>query len=49
MDPIISLNLIDYLILAAYVAITIVVGYALKKYMKTSEDFSSPDDHYLAG
>lgn len=33
------MNLIDYTILAAYVVITIVVGYALKKYMKTSEDF----------
>ncbi|MGC8595618.1 MAG: sodium:solute symporter family protein [Candidatus Kryptoniota bacterium] len=39
MDPIISLNAIDYIILAAYVVVTIVVGYALKKYMKTSEDF----------
>ncbi len=33
------MNFIDYLILAAYVAVTIVVGYSLKKYMKTSEDF----------
>lgn len=33
------MNLIDYLILAAYVLITIIVGYSLKKYMKTSEDF----------
>ena len=39
MAPVINLNFIDYLILAAYVAITIVVGYALRKYMKTSEDF----------
>ncbi len=39
MTPVISLNFIDYMILAAYVVITIVVGYALKKYMKTSEDF----------
>ncbi|MCL5033742.1 MAG: sodium:solute symporter family protein [Bacteroidetes bacterium] len=39
MTPVISMNFIDYTILAAYVIITIVVGYALKKYMKTSEDF----------
>ncbi len=39
MTPVIYLNSIDYLILAAYVLITILVGYALKKYMKTSEDF----------
>ncbi|HAV41366.1 MAG TPA: Na+/galactose cotransporter, partial [Acidobacteria bacterium] len=39
MNPIISMNFIDYLILAAYLVITLVVGYALKKYMKTSEDF----------
>ncbi len=39
MEPVISLNFIDYMILGAYVLITIIVGYALKKYMKTSEDF----------
>lgn len=39
MNHIINLNVIDYIILGAYVSITIMVGYALKKYMKTSEDF----------
>jgi SSS family solute:Na+ symporter len=39
MDPILKANLIDYLIIAIYIAITIAVGYFLKKYMKTSEDF----------
>ncbi len=39
MDPLINVRAIDYLIIAAYVVVTILVGYALKKYMKTSEDF----------
>ncbi len=39
MNPVINMNFIDYLILAAYVLITIIVGYSLRKYMKTSEDF----------
>lgn len=39
MDPIISVNSVDYVIIGAYVAVTIIVGYALKKYMKTGEDF----------
>jgi len=33
------MNFIDYLILGAYVLVTIIVGYSLRKYMKTSEDF----------
>ncbi|HUI30811.1 MAG TPA: sodium:solute symporter family protein [Candidatus Acidoferrales bacterium] len=39
MNPIINMNFIDYAILAAYVLVTIVVGYSLRKYMRTSEDF----------
>ncbi len=39
MNPVINMNFIDYLIPAAYVLVTIVVGYLLGKYMKTSEDF----------
>lgn len=39
MDPLININVADYLIITAYVFVTIVVGYALKKYMKTGEDF----------
>lgn len=32
-------NGIDYLIIGAYLFITVFVGYSLKKYMKTGEDF----------
>ena len=39
MNPLLSINLIDYLIIGGYVLVTIFVGYALKKYMKTGEDF----------
>lgn len=39
MDPMISVNLVDYVIIGAYIVVTIVVGYALKKYMATGEDF----------
>lgn len=35
----ISINVIDYLIIAGYILTTIIVGYGLKKYMKTGEDF----------
>lgn len=38
-NSVLHINIIDYLIIAAYVLVTIFVGYALKKYMKTSEDF----------
>jgi hypothetical protein len=38
-NPVINTNFIDYLILGAYVSVTIMVGYSLRKYMKTSEDF----------
>lgn len=39
MNPTITLNPIDYIILAAYVLVTVAVGYLLRKYVKTSEDF----------
>jgi SSS family solute:Na+ symporter len=35
----VSINLVDYLIIAGYIIVTIFVGYGLKKYMKTGEDF----------
>lgn len=35
----VSINIVDYLIIAGYIATTIIVGYSLKKYMKTGEDF----------
>ncbi len=38
-NPTITLTPIDYVILTAYVVVTILVGYSLRKYMKTSEDF----------
>ena len=39
MNPLLSINLIDYLIIGGYIVVTIFVGYALKKYIKTGEDF----------
>jgi SSS family solute:Na+ symporter len=39
MAPIITLHLIDYSIIAAYILVMVIVGYSLKKYMKTGEDF----------
>ncbi len=39
MDPIFSLNFIDYIIIASYVALMMLVGWSLKKHMKTGEDF----------
>jgi len=39
MDPVITLNAVDYLIIGAYISVMILVGYSLKKYMKTGEDF----------
>src|SRR5512138_2948556 len=39
MEPALSVHWIDNLIIAAYLVVTIEVGYALKKYMKTGEDF----------
>jgi len=39
MDPVITLNAIDYVIIGAYITVMILVGYSLKKYMKTGEDF----------
>jgi SSS family solute:Na+ symporter len=35
----ISINAIDYLIIGGYLLVTMLVGYLLKKYMKTGEDF----------
>src|ERR1700720_2691813 len=37
--PAVSLNLIDYAILAIYVVFVIGIGFALKRYMKSSADF----------
>ena len=39
MAPVITLNAIDYAIIAGYILVMILVGYSLKKYMKTGEDF----------
>jgi SSS family solute:Na+ symporter len=39
MDPVITLNAVDYAIISGYILVMIVVGYSLKKYMKTGEDF----------
>ena len=39
MPPVITLNAVDYLIIGGYILVMIIVGYSLKKYMKTGEDF----------
>ena len=39
MPPIVSLNFIDYAIIGGYILAIMLVGYALKKYMRTGEDF----------
>jgi SSS family solute:Na+ symporter len=39
MASVISLNAIDYVVIAGYILVMILVGYSLKKYMKTGEDF----------
>ena len=39
MAPVITLNFIDYAIIAGYILVMVTVGYSLKKYMKTGEDF----------
>ncbi|HYA49297.1 MAG TPA: sodium:solute symporter family protein [Burkholderiales bacterium] len=39
MAPVIILNAVDYAIIAGYILVMILVGYSLKKYMKTGEDF----------
>ncbi|HTP81206.1 MAG TPA: sodium:solute symporter family protein [Bacteroidota bacterium] len=39
MKSALNINVIDYLIIGGYVFVTIFVGFALKKYMKTGEDF----------
>jgi SSS family solute:Na+ symporter len=39
MDPVITLNAVDYAIIGGYILVMIFVGYSLKKYMKTGEDF----------
>ncbi len=39
MAPVITLNAVDYAIIAGYIGVMILVGWSLKKYMKTGEDF----------
>src|SRR5512139_3555177 len=39
MTPALTINAVDYLIIIDYLVVTIGVGHALKKYMKTGEDF----------
>ena len=39
MAPVITLNLVDYAIIFGYILVMVLVGYSLKKYMKTGEDF----------
>jgi solute:Na+ symporter, SSS family len=39
MAPVITLNAVDYAIIAGYILVMVLVGYSLKKYMKTGEDF----------
>jgi SSS family solute:Na+ symporter len=43
MAPVISLHLIDYAIIAGYILVMVLVGYSLRRYMRTGEDF------FLAG
>ena len=35
----VSLNIVDYVIIAGYILVMVLVGYSLRKYMKTGEDF----------
>src|SRR5512136_3384746 len=39
MNPVITLNAVDYAIIGGYLLVMVLVGYSLKKYMKTGEDF----------
>jgi len=39
MNAIITLNAVDYAIIGGYILVMVLVGYSLKKYMKTGEDF----------
>ena len=39
MVPVITLNAVDYAIIGGYILVMIVVGYSLRKFMKTGEDF----------
>ena len=39
MAPVITLNAVDYAIIGGYLLVMVLVGYSLKKYMKTGEDF----------
>jgi SSS family solute:Na+ symporter len=39
MAPVITLNFVDYAIISGYILVMVLVGYSLKKYMKTGEDF----------
>jgi SSS family solute:Na+ symporter len=43
MAPIISLHFIDYAIIGGYILVMVLVGYSLRRYMRTGEDF------FLAG
>ncbi len=43
MAPVISLHLSDYAIIAGYILVMVLVGYSLRRYMRTGEDF------FLAG
>jgi SSS family solute:Na+ symporter len=43
MDPVINLHVIDYAIIAGYILVMVLVGYSLRRYMRTGEDF------FLAG
>jgi SSS family solute:Na+ symporter len=39
MDPIITLHFVDYAIIGGYILVMVLVGYSLRKYMRTGEDF----------
>src|SRR5512139_1952991 len=39
MPSVITVNAVDYAIIGGYILVMVLVGYALKKYMKTGEDF----------
>jgi SSS family solute:Na+ symporter len=43
MGPVINLHFIDYAIIAGYILVMVLVGYSLRRYMRTGEDF------FLAG
>lgn len=43
MQHVINLHVIDYAIISGYILVMVLVGYSLRKYMRTGEDF------FLAG